>query len=195
MTAKTCRALNENQILRLKSICASSRYPQRDLTMIELGIGGCLRINEIVSLTIGQVYNADGSVKSSFILTAEQSKNSEEGRVYLTKKAVKALERYRLTLTSTNSSNPLFPSQRTGKCMTSNYGTQLIRKLMDRAGLPKDLGSHSFRKTFITHSIKKHGLSIPIAQKLLRHKHYSTTMKYVDLLGCDIEDVVAGLSV
>jgi len=163
--------------------------------MVSIGIGGCLRIGEIVSLTIGQVF-VNGKVKSSFFLSPTQSKSGKSGQVFLTGKTQKKLTDYLSKMDTSDLSSPLFPSQKRNTnngFMTANYGSQLISKLMKRAGLGDDYSAHSLRHTLPTYAVKNQSMSVATISKMLRHHSIAVTSRYIHLLNTDVEKSIASI--
>jgi len=197
MACKTTRAMTEDQIKALKTICLASRHPHRNHALVSMGIGGAMRIGELVSLSLDQVLDPKGRPKNVFFLRPDQSKSKVEGTIYLTPKAFDSLKSYLKTIDLSDRSRPLFSSQK-GGFMTACYGTQLIRKLMDRAGLGKEYGSHSMRKSWASKAMKQ-GINPMVVSRGLRHGKgkgcLATTTRYVQMLGTDMEDAVANLDI
>ena len=197
MACKTTRAMTEDQIQTLKDVCLASRHPHRNHALISMGIGGAMRIGELVSLSLDQVLDPKGRPKNVFSLRPDQSKNGVGGTIYLTKSAFKALQKYLDTMDSKDRTKPLFPSQK-GGFMTACYGSQLVTKLMKRAGLGPEYGSHSMRKSWATKATKQ-GLNPMVVSRGLRHGKgkgcLATTTRYVQLMGADMEDAIATLDI
>ena len=53
---------------------AGTRYAQRNRAMVLTSVWSGMRVGEISALRVGDVVNADGTVKNEIRLTAEQTK-------------------------------------------------------------------------------------------------------------------------
>jgi len=197
MACKTTKAMTEDQIETLKAVCLASRHPQRNYALVSMGIGGAMRIGELVSLNLDQVLDPKGRPKNIFTLRQDQSKNGVGGQVYLSKKAHKALKDYVANIEVKDRKKPLFPSQK-GGFMTSCYGSQLISKLMRKAQLGPEYSSHSFRKSWASKAVRQ-GLNPMVVSRGLRHGKgkgcLATTTQYVQLLGTEMEEAIAYLDI
>ena len=70
---RQAQTLNEAQLRRVIQYCRSRRHPTRDETIILTSFYAGLRAKEIAALTVGNVFDEDGNVRSQFILSeAEQ---------------------------------------------------------------------------------------------------------------------------
>lgn len=65
------------------------------------------------------------------------------------------------------------------RSMVKRYGT--------RCGLLQDVHPHMLRHTFAVHCLKS-GMNLRTLQKLLGHKHLTTTQIYLDITGQDVAD-------
>ena len=76
-----------------------------------------------------------------------------------------------------------------------NFTERIYRKDICECGL-RQIRFHDLRHTSITLMVKK-GALLPVIQKIAGHKDIKTTMRYVHILGKDIDDIGAlqGLSV
>lgn len=79
--------------------------------------------------------------------------------------------------------------------MDHDFTDRIFRKDLKESGL-RPIRFHDFRHTSITLMVKK-GFLLPVVQKIAGHKDIKTTMRYVHVLGEDIEDVgaISGLRV
>ena len=71
---RQAQTLNEAQLRRVIHYCRSRRHPIRDETIILVSFYAGLRAKEIAALTVGNIFDEDGAVRTQFILNAQQSK-------------------------------------------------------------------------------------------------------------------------
>ena len=80
---RQAQTLNEAQLRRVIQYCRSRRQPVRDETVILVSFNAGLRAKEIAALTVGNVFDEAGDVRTQFILSPEQSKGGSTRTVYL----------------------------------------------------------------------------------------------------------------
>ena len=74
---KQAKLLNTNEFKRLVAVIDSKRHAVRNHTVVALSFYAGLRACEIAGLRVGDVYEANGTVRDSFYLRAEQTKGGE----------------------------------------------------------------------------------------------------------------------
>ncbi|MDB4187969.1 site-specific integrase [bacterium] len=80
---RQAQTLNDAQLRRVLHYCRSRRHPTRDETIILVSFYAGLRAKEIAALTVGNVFDEAGDVRTQFILSAEQSNGGKTRTVYL----------------------------------------------------------------------------------------------------------------
>ncbi|MDA9116008.1 site-specific integrase, partial [Planktomarina temperata] len=91
---RQAQTLNEAQLRRVIHYCRSRRHPIRDETIILVSFYAGLRAKEIAALTVGNIFDEDGAVRTQFILNVQQSKGGQTRTVYLNQRLRKALREY-----------------------------------------------------------------------------------------------------
>ena len=71
---RQAQTLNDAQLRRVIQYCRSRRHPVRDETIILISFYAGLRAKEIAALTVGNVFDEAGAVRTQFILSAEQGR-------------------------------------------------------------------------------------------------------------------------
>ena len=175
---RQAQTLNEAQLRRVIKYTRSRRHPVRDETIILTSFYAGLRAKEIAALTVGNVFDEDGNVRSQFILSAAQSKGGQTRTVYLNQRFRKVLLEYSACIRITDPQRPLFASQKGGH-FSANTMCQLFLDIYKAVGL-KDASSHSGRRTYITRLANK-GVGVRLLAELAGHSHISTTQRYIDV--------------
>ena len=175
---RQAQTLNEAQLRRVLHYCRSRRHPTRDETIVMVSFYAGLRAKEIAALTVGNVFDESGAVRSQFILSAEQSKGGKTRTVYLNQRLRRSLSEYGATIRSADQNSPLFESQKGGH-FSANTMCQLFLDVYKACGL-KDASSHSGRRTYITRLANK-GVGVRLLAELAGHSHISTTQRYIDV--------------
>jgi integrase/recombinase XerD len=175
---RQAQTLNEAQLRRVLHYCRSRRHPTRDQTILMMSFYAGLRAKEIGALTVSDVFDEEGTVRTQFILSPEQSKGGKTRTVYLSQRLRKALAEYGDTIWTGTPSKPLFQSQKGGH-FSANTMCQLFLDIYKACGL-KDASSHSGRRTYITRLANK-GVGVRLLAELAGHSHISTTQRYIDV--------------
>ena len=185
---RQAQTLNEAQLRRVIHYCRSRRHPIRDETIILVSFYAGLRAKEIAALTVGNIFDEDGAVRTQFILSAQQSKGGQTRTVYLNQRLRKALREYGDYIRLADPQRPLFASQKGGH-FSANTMCQLFLDIYKAIGL-KDASSHSGRRrTYITRLANK-GVGVRLLAALAGHSHISTTQRYIDVNSEQLSEAV-----
>lgn len=184
---RQAQTLNEAQLRRVIQYCRSRRHPTRDETIILISFYAGLRAKEIAALAVGNVFDEAGAVRIQFILSASQSKGGKTRTVYLNQRLRKTLLEYGGSKYLSDSSHPLFESQKGGH-FSANTMCQLFLDIYKAVGL-KDASSHSGRRTYITRLANK-GVGVRLLAELAGHSHISTTQRYIDVNAEQLKEAV-----
>ena len=148
----------------------------RDKAMLELLYATGLRVSELTTLTISQVNQRQGVVRTF-------GKGSKERLVPVGETALDWLQRYlkesRPSLLPPGASDTLFPSRR-GRVMTRQTFWHRISLYARRAGIKDAVSPHLLRHAFATHLLN-HGADLRVVQLLLGHSDLSTTQIYTHI--------------
>ena len=152
---------------------AGDRFYLRDRAILEtLYATGC-RASEVVGLKLADLY-----LDSAFCRCT--GKGSKQRIVPLGRAAIAALKAYlgesRPELTSDPIAIWVFVS-RGGKQLTREMLWVLVKKYVQRAGLPGKVSPHTLRHSFATH-ILSGGADLRTVQELLGHASIGTTQIY-----------------
>ena len=184
---RQAQTLNEAQLRRVIKYTRSRRHPTRDETIILTSFYAGLRAKEIAALTVGNIFDEAGAVRTQFILSAAQSKGGQTRTVYLNQRFRKALLEYSACIRITDPLRPLFESQKGGH-FSANTMCQLFLDIYKAVGL-KDASSHSGRRTYITRLANK-GVGVRLLAELAGHSHISTTQRYIDVNSEQLSEAV-----
>ena len=151
---RQAQTLNEAQLRRVIHYCRSRRHPIRDETIILVSFYAGLRAKEIAALTVGNIFDEDGAVRTQFILSAQQSKGGQTRTVYLNQRLRKALREYGDYIRLADPQRPLFASQKGGH-FSANTMCQLFLDIYKAIGLKDAL--KSFRSQDIHYPFGQQG--------------------------------------
>lgn len=150
---------------------------QRNKAMLETLYSCGLRVSELVSLKITNLYFDQGFIRV-------EGKGNKERLVPVSGKAIEEVERYmsgyrkRLNVAK-DSENILFLNRR-GQKLSRVMVFTIIKGLAKKTGLQKSISPHTFRHSFATHLING-GADLRAVQEMLGHESILTTEIYTHL--------------
>jgi len=173
------KTLSEKELKIVLAVAAQSRHPTRDRAMILMSYWSGMRVGEIAALRIGDILNADKTIKDEVRLTADQTKGNKGRTILIGDKLRRELAVYVDSLKHLDPDRPFFYSQRQRNGFTANTLCQQFGRIYERAALD-GASSHSGRRTFIT-TLANKGVGVRVLMALAGHRNMSTTQRYIDL--------------
>ena len=157
---------------------ATRDHAVRNRAMLLATVMAGLRVSEVAALTIADVRNADGTVRSEIYLASHRVKHGHARTVYISTRLQAELATYIASRTWHTNTQPFFYSARGPRCgFSANTLAQHFFWMYRAAGI-SNASSHSGRKTFLT-SLSSQGISVFVLASLAGHKSISTTQKYI----------------
>jgi integrase/recombinase XerD len=152
-------------------------YAMRNRLMFLTGLWSGMRVGELASLTVGDVRNADMTIKAEIRLTAQQTKGRHPRTVFLPQKLRVELAHYMSLRGAVPAANPLFVTAGR-KRFSANVMAQHFHYLFKHAGI-EGASSHSLRRSFLT-TLAAKGISVRVLADLAGHRNLQVTMRYLD---------------
>lgn len=158
------KAFSELELEQLRGACKTLK----EKALIEALLSTACRVAELASI---RTCDIDGC------RIMVQGKGGKYGQVYINSKAAYAIEQY---INGRTDNNPfLFPGRTESKPCTNASIQKTLKQIGDRAGVT-NVHPHRFRRTAATLALR-HGMSIEMVSKMLRHERLQTTMVYLDI--------------
>jgi len=174
----TAKSLTAAELQKVLVYTTTQPYAQRNRAMLMMTVAAGLRVSEVAGLTLGDVLNSAGEIRSEVYLSAQRVKHGHARTIYLNSKLQHELANYVATRNNKSASLPLFPTHRGPRCHFSpNTLAQHFYWVYKNAGV-SGASSHSGRKTFLT-SLASQGVSVFVLASLAGHKSISTTQRYI----------------
>lgn len=173
----------------IRDILDSARN-SRDRAILEVLYGCGLRVSELCSLKISQVYLDDLFVKV-------KGKGSKERLVPMAESTAEAISAYLAERRESDSKNEdtLFLN-RFGATLSRVAVFNLVKDSALRAGVSKNISPHSFRHSFATHLIEN-GADLRVVQEMLGHESILTTEIYTHVDSStwqkEIKEIISGV--
>jgi len=178
---KGARQLTDGEIKKIAD-CFSGRYKIRNRALFILGLACGGRISELLSLTIGDVWQFGKPVDAVYF-EKQNTKGKREGRAVPIKQAGKdaitELINWHKKRGEIDSSTPLFISQK-GGALTRQHAHDILKEAFSRAEISGKVATHSLRKTY-AHKLLQRGGNLNTVKEALGHTSISTTQEYLGL--------------
>jgi integrase/recombinase XerD len=158
----------------MDAIDLSTAHGHRNKYMIELLYACGLRVSELISIRINQVYQSDGFVRLI-------GKGKKERLIPVGKTTLKNLKTYLTKVRGTyKSKNDFLFVNRFGGQLSRQSVHKLVKELAEAAGISKNISPHTFRHSFATHLLEG-GADLRAVQQMLGHSSISTTEIYTHI--------------
>lgn len=153
------------------------RIGERDRTMLETLYGCGLRVSELVSLKISDLFFKEGFInvtgkgdKQRFVPISPTTQNYINIYIQDVRTSINVQKAFNDTLFLNNR----------GKQLTRAMVFTIIKKLAEEVKLNKNISPHTFRHSFATHLLEN-GADLRAIQMMLGHESITTTEIYVHL--------------
>jgi integrase len=177
-----CRALTDDEVL-LVSQSFSGTYAARDTALFLLGVKSGFRISELLSLTVGDVWQ-HGQFVARVAVRRRHMKGKIQGRSAVLHGEAKAalavwlMDRQRLGTVTPE--QPLFPSRKGAhRPLQRGQAWHILRQAYEANGLTGMIGCHGMRKTFGQKVYAGTGRDLRATQHAMGHKSPASTAAYL----------------
>ena len=155
----------------------------RDKAMLEFAYATGMRVTEIISLDIDNVYLEEGYVVCK--------NGSKERNIPLGTMSLKALKEYveeaRPVLIKDENEKALFVNIN-GQRLTRQGFWKIVKYYKEQAHITKDITPHVLRHSFATHLLQN-GADLKAIQTMLGHSDISSTQVYMQFQSDDLKDI------
>jgi integrase len=188
---KGSRALTDDEVERVKAAFTGTFF-LRDRALFILGVKAGFRISELLSLTVGDIFQ-NGKFVDKITVARRHMKKKREGRtVALHPEALQALKDWYVGGGGPfNSSVFIFISRKgANRALSRISAWKVLRKAFEKCGLTGKLGTHCMRKTFAKKVHEKLGRDLLKTQKALGHASVNSTVSYLSVDEEEIDDAI-----
>lgn len=175
MTA--ARAITEKQAKQVFGYISNYRNAKRNAAMFSLSYYAGLRVGEIASLRIGDVFTEAGEVREIVRLSAEQTKGNRAREIFFNAACRKHIKAHVNSLRFTAADDFLIQVMGKRKGFTANSLAVTFKNLYDAIGLD-GCSSHSGRKSAIS-ALANKGVGISVIQKFSGHRSLQSVQHYI----------------
>ncbi|MCG2431391.1 site-specific tyrosine recombinase XerD [Aequorivita xiaoshiensis] len=161
----------------INAIDLSSKQGERNRAIIETLYGCGLRVSELTSLKISDLYFDEGFIKVT-------GKGDKQRLVPISPITEKYITIYQKQVRVHHKIDPkdadtLFLNQH-GRQLTRAMIFTIVKRLAEKAGLKKTISPHTFRHSFATHLLEN-GADLRAIQQMLGHESITTTEIYTHI--------------
>jgi integrase len=149
---------------------------QRDVLLFVFGINTGIRVSDLLSLKVEDVW--DGGAVREF-LYIDDGEGEEPKAFYLNKNINTELELY-FRLYPLQNNDYLFKSKKNELPITRQQAYRIINQAAKKVGVSGKIGTHTLRKTFGYHAYRK-GIAISILMEVFNHHSPKETLKYLGI--------------
>ena len=178
-------SIQEIEII-INAVDLDSKEGMRNKAILETLYSCGLRVSELVNLKVQNLFLDIGFIK---VL----GKGMKERLVPIGTKAAECIslymKEYRTNLNISEGFEGYLFINRRGKNLTRNMIFIIIKDLVKKAGLNKNISPHTFRHSFATHLIEG-GADLRAVQEMLGHESITTTEIYTHLNKNYLKEVV-----
>jgi integrase/recombinase XerD len=149
----------------------TSARPGRDRVLLETTYACGLRVGDVCSLEVTHIDSP------RMVIHIHQGKGQKDRLVPLSLRLLTALRAYWRRY---QPARWLFPNTTGEAPLNGGTVARMFQRARRRAGIRKPASMHTLRHSFATHMLEA-GVDILTLQRILGHRHISTTMRYLHL--------------
>lgn len=169
----------------------------RNKMLFLIGINIGIRASDLCGLKYNFFLKEDGTFKDSYSLQPKKTKKTGKYvKLYFNQSVKKAIADYIEKYPVEDMNEYLFKSRKSG-AITEKSLWKIIVDATAEAGIEKNVGSHTLRKTFgyhIWHNAQDKEKALVLLMAIFNHSSVATTKKYIGLMDEEIEDVFNSLN-
>ncbi len=169
-------ATNDNQ----------KQIAHRNKMLFLIGINVGLRASDLTQLRWSYFYKNDMTFKESYTLQPKKTKKTGKFvRIFFNQTVKRAVENYVCDYPIEDLNGYLFKSRKGCNPITEKGLWKIVVDVAADAGIEKNVGSHSLRKTWarnIYDNAEDKGGALVMLQECLRHENSLTTLRYISIM-------------
>ena len=170
-------------------------YRNKMLFLIGINLG--IRASDLCGLQYSFFMNNDGTFKDFYSLQPKKTKKTGKYvKLFFNATVKKAITDYIEKYPIQDMDEYLFKSREGDGAITAKSLWKIIVGVAKDAGIDKNVGSHSLRKTFgywAWHNAEDKNKALVVLQQIFNHSDTSTTAKYIGITNDEMSDVFNSL--
>lgn len=161
----------------ISAVDCSKAEGQRNRAILETLYSCGLRVSELVGLKLSDLYLDEGFIKV-------EGKGSKQRLIPISPRAINEIKLYFADRNQIDVKKGyedfVFVSQRRGKALSRIMIFHMIKELVQKTGITKNISPHTFRHSFATHLLEG-GANLRAIQCMLGHESIVTTEIYTHI--------------
>lgn len=182
-----------NPIRNKKKIDSMKMYLKgknpRDYCLFTLGINSGLRVSDLLSLTVADVWR-NGHIADRIVLHEQKTGKHKDFPISTSSK--QAITEYLATRPNADEADPLFLSEK-GGAIRRETAWRILNEAASAVGITDSIGTHTLRKTFGYHAYKQ-GTDITVLMKMMNHSSPGITLRYIGITQDQMDNVYLNLN-
>lgn len=171
----------------------------RNKMLMLVGMNLGLRASDLCSLKLSFFMNHDGTFKEFYKLQPKKTKKTGKFvTLYFNQVVKKAITDYIEEYPVEDMDEYLFKSRKGNGAITEHTLWKIVVELAAEAGITKNVGSHTLRKTFgrfVFHEATDKNKALIILQTIFNHSSPAVTSRYIGLTDDEVSDVFNELNI
>lgn len=189
MNMNTTQPIRDSEKLQLlKNYYLSVEPNIRNHTLIIIGLNTALRINDILHITWGEIYNFDKNVVKNHLIIKER-KTGKQNIIALNQDVKENLIQLLDSQKPVTEETFLFQSRKgSNQPLCRSQAFRIIKKAAENIGYPEHISCHSLRKTFGYYAWKQ-GIPPAVLMSIFNHSSFQITKRYLGIEQDDKDSV------
>lgn len=165
----------------------------RNKMLFLIGVNVGLRASDLMQLRWSYFYKNNMTFKDFYMLQPKKTRKTKKFvKIFFNQTVKKAIENYVNDYPIEDLNNYLFKSRKGDNPITERGLWKIIVDVASDAGIEKNVGSHSLRKTWarnIYDNAEDKGEALVMLQECLRHSDSLTTLRYIAIMDEEKKDM------
>ena len=172
---------------------SQKQIAKRNKMLFLIGVNVGLRASDLMQLRWSYFYKDDMTFKGFYVLQPKKTKKTGKFvKIFFNQTVKKAIENYVSDYPVENLDSYLFKSRKGDNPITERGLWKIIVDVAADAGIEKNVGSHSLRKTWarnIYDNAQDKSEALVMLQECLRHSDSLTTLRYISIMDEEKKDM------
>lgn len=175
------------------------RIARRNKLLLTVGFNSGLRASDIRTLTWSFFFTENGEFRDFYSIRPQKTKKYKKFvKIYFNDSIKKAIEEYIDIYPVKDYNDYIFKSNKGDDAITVHAIYDTVKKAAKEAGIEKNVGSHSMRKTWGSaawHNADDKNQALIILQQCFNHSTSLVTARYIGLLDTEISSMYNSVNI
>lgn len=172
---------------------------RRNKLMAIIGLNSGLRASDIRSLTFSFFFDEDGSMRDYYsIMPLKTKKYKKFVKIFFNDAIRNSIMEYVRLYPVSDYNQLVFTSQKGDDAIEVHTIYDVIKKAAKEAGIKKNVGSHSLRKTWgytVWHNAEDKNKALVVLQQCFSHSSTQVTARYIGIMDSELSDMYNSVNI